>query len=91
MHLGACEHSMRTVREQRLFFISDFFCFIETKHHSVSPGWPQTHFVAQAEFQFITIFLPQFPDYWDYRVESPCLAESKLFEKKKKDIIGCRK
>lgn len=82
VHLIAYGYSMKTIREQNLFFISDFFCFIEMERHSVSPGWPQTYFVAQARLQFRTIFLPQFPEYWDYRHEPPpCLAESKSFLK----------
>lgn len=89
VHLIAYEHSVKTIKGQNLFFISDFCCFIEMERHSVSPGWSQTYFVVQAKFQFRTIFLPQFPEYRDYRREPPGLAESKSFLKN--SIIGYRK
>lgn len=27
------------------------------------PSWPRTHQVEQADFEFATIFLPQFPEF----------------------------
>lgn len=44
---------------------------------SCSPNWPQIHYVAEIDFELLTV-LTQFPKNWDYRNVPPVLAECRV-------------
>jgi hypothetical protein len=41
-----------------------FFCFKSVL--ICSPGWPEIYYIAQAGLELM-IFLPQHPEFWDYK------------------------
>lgn len=52
------------------------FCFWD-KFSLCSPGWPETHYVAQVGFK-LTILLPKPPQHWHYSHDPLALTSSDL-------------